>query len=50
MDVVVVENIKNTLSAITPEITQKSVRHVHNPKAQRKYLHDTVANSHLDIK
>ena len=49
MDVVAVENNANKISAITPEMIEKSVRHVCTAKAQGQYLHDCVADSCLDI-
>jgi len=49
MDMVAVENNTNNISAITPEMIEKSVRHVHTAKAQRQCLHDCVADSRLDI-
>ena len=49
IDEIAVDNNAMKCPAITPDMIEKSVRHVHTAMAQRQYLRDCVADSQGDV-
>jgi hypothetical protein len=49
IDEIAVDNNAMKCVAITPNMIEKSLRHVCTAMAQRQYLHDCVADSKVDV-